>query len=1039
MKRNLHLSLFVSLTSLILFAFSALTLQAQSTGTIKGLITDQSGAAVPGAEVTITNAGTNVARHVTTDGAGNYQVPSLTPGSYNVQVTAAGLQTKTMTGVVLQVDQIASENIQLGVASQSQSVQVTAAAPLIDSQSMSVGQVINPRTVQEAPLNGRHFVDLGTLIAGSVTPPQSGFLVVPIRGQGSLSFDTAGQREDTVNFMINGINLNDMSQNQITFQPEINTVQEFKVDNSSFSAEYGRNSGAIVNIATRSGTNQFHGEAYDYIRNDFFDARNFFNPQYTVNGTHVRQSSFKRNQFGGDVGGPIYRNHTFFFLSYEGLHQHQGEAVNSAVPPAGSTSTDPIIQKLLTLIPAPNAGNNFVGSAIAPVAIDQGTADIDQVLGAADHLHGYYAIQQDSRTEPLAPTVADTIPNFGDSRPARRQLLTIVETHIFGPNAVNEARLGFNRIHITFTPNFVANPVSYGIDNGVTTNIGLPQISISSLGLTFGGPAGEPQGRGDTTGVFSDTFSLLRGKHSFRFGGEYRRFLNDNFAGDTSSFSFNSLQGFLNDEVASFAVVPGTRPSRIYTNATGVYAMDSWKLRPNLTAELGFRFDWNGTPAEARNRLTVFDPSTSSLVQVGTNGLGSIYRQNFGYEPRVGLVWDPSHNGRTVVRLGYGYFLNQPTTNFIQSLALNPPFAVPVSIVPATPSAALTMANAFASSKSSKTIAPSSINPQFKNATVQSYNLNLQQQISSTIAFQLAYVGSKSTHLQLTRNQNQPINGVRPFTTVAASSPVDPGASLANITEYDSAGNANYNALWLTVTKSFSKGLQFQSSYQWTKSFDYNSLSSQGIVLQNSYDPRNNYGPSDFDVRNRWVLSGVYDLPVKGNRLIEGWEVSPIVAMQTGNPITVVTTLPTNGVLGTIRPNLLGRVPVGYSHTASGNIQYLPQAVCATATPGCLFSSPGAGNFGNEPRGAIYGPGYLDVDFSLVKNTKINNRVQLQIRTDAFNILNHVNFGQPISTLSVSSAGAVNAGQFGQITTTRFPIGDQGSSRQLQVAGKIVF
>jgi hypothetical protein len=342
-------------------------------------------------------------------------------------------------------------------------------------------------------------------------------------------------------------------------------------------------------------------------------------------------------------------------------------------------------------------------------------------------------------------------------------LLTVVETHTFGSNAVNEVRFGLNRIHITFTPVYSANPTSFGISNGIDSAIGLPQISIQSLGLTFGGPSGEPQGRGDTLGVVSDTFSWLHGNHSLKFGGEYRRFINSNFSGDTGTFVFSTLNNFLADEVSSFNVTPGSRPSRIFVNAIGGYAEDSWKLRRGLTVELGFRFEWNGTPSEAQNRLVTFDPASVSLVRIGSTGQGSVYGQNYNYEPRVGFAWDMSGKGNTILHAGYGILYNEPETNLITPLSVNPPFAVPVLLSTSTPSPALTMQNAFSQASSAKSIAPVTVQRDFKNPQTQSYNLTLEQRLTNTFGFKIGYLGSKGTHLQMYQNQNQPVNGALPY------------------------------------------------------------------------------------------------------------------------------------------------------------------------------------------------------------------------------------------------------------------------------------
>ncbi|PYQ45434.1 MAG: hypothetical protein DMF77_04225 [Acidobacteria bacterium] len=298
---------------------------AQSTATLQGTVTDTQGAIVPGASVTATNEATGVQRTVTTDSAGHYQMAALPVGSYRLDARLAGFQPKVVNAIRLEVAQTVVLNVQLGLSGVSEEIAVTAEAPVIESATTSVGQVINQRTVQEIPLNGRHFVDLGLLIPGSVAPSQTGFLTAPLRGQGSFAFNTAGNREDTVNFMVNGVNLNDQVQNQITFQPSINTVSEFKVDNQTLSAEYGRSSGAVVNIATRSGTNSFHGELFEFYRNQDLDARNFFNV------ASQPQSPFKRNQFGANLGGPLAKNKAFFFVTYEGLRQRQQLDFNSGV------------------------------------------------------------------------------------------------------------------------------------------------------------------------------------------------------------------------------------------------------------------------------------------------------------------------------------------------------------------------------------------------------------------------------------------------------------------------------------------------------------------------------------------------------------------------------------------------------------------------------------------------------------------------------------------------------------------------------------
>src|SRR5579884_1318143 len=564
-------------------------LAAQSTGSITGTVKDISGAVVPNATVIVTNKATGVSQTFKTDSAGLYLAPALPPDNYEVQVQAPGMARAVAENVVVSVGITARQDFTLTVGATSQTIEVEAAPPLVQSTDMTVGSTVNQRTVQEIPLNGRHFVDLALLIPGSVTPPQNGFLTAPLRGQGSFAFNSAGAREDSINFMINGINVSDMSQNQITFQPTINTVDEFKVDNSTYSAEYGRNSGSIVNIATRSGTNQFHGEVYEYLRNNAMDARNF------TNTSGVPQSPFRRNQFGADGGGPLKKDKTFLFLTYEGLVQRQSvplaTPVLSAAQRAAASSYDPVIQKLIPLIPPANSpGNVFVGSAVAPVNIHQGTANFTQNVSDSNRFNAYYAMQHDLRNEPPT-TQGNNLPGFGDTRQGWRQLLTLSDSEVFSPTLVNEAHAGFNRIHIVFAAQNNLNPADFGINDGVNAPIGLPQIIIAQGTTEFGGINGFPQGRGDDTITLSDTMNWVHGAHNIRFGPQYYRVIADSFASTPGTFSFPTLSAFLADQANQFTANNSSRPARISVNALGAFVQDDWKVRSNFTLNLGLRYD----------------------------------------------------------------------------------------------------------------------------------------------------------------------------------------------------------------------------------------------------------------------------------------------------------------------------------------------------------------------------------------------------------------------------------------------------------------
>jgi hypothetical protein len=1015
--------------SIVLIAsLTAASALAQSTGAIQGTVTDAQGAIVPGAMIVIRNLSTAVERSVISDAAGGYLAPSLPPGLYRLEAQLPGFQDRPR-DVDVEVARTAVVNIRLTVGGVAENVRVIAASPVIDTATTSVGQVITQKTVQEIPLNGRHFVDLGLLIPGSVTPPANGFLTAPLRGQGSFAFNTAGNREDTINFMINGVNLNDPAQNQITFQPSINTVSEFKVDNSTFSAEYGRNSGAIVNIATRSGVNDFQGEAFEFLRQDALDSRNFFNQP------PAPQSPFERNQFGGNLGGPIVRNRTFFFATYEGTRQRQGIDINSGVlrDDQRDAVTDPISRRLLSLIPAANATGasgegRFLGAATAPVDIDQWTGDIRHNVGNSDALHWYYAFQKDLRGEPTLQL--NTIPGFGDTRQSHRQIMTLNETHIFGSTLANEARFGFNRINITFEPNAKLNPADYGINDGVTAAIGIPQITIVGLGLNFGGPQNFPQGRTDTSFVFSDTANYLRGRHAIKFGGEFRRIMNDSFTSDTGTFQFGSLAAFQAGQGNNFTITLGDRPSNVRQQAVGLFAQDSLRVGSRLSLDLGLRYDGIMAPTETEGRFVVFDAATNSLVRVS-----SPYQTGHNVQPRVGAIWTPADDGRTAVRGAYAVMVDMPVANVVSPTSSNPPLATPLTFA-----GPIRLDNAATTALASG-LAPQSVNPDFEGGRMQTWNVNVERQIGPALGVMVGYFGSKGDRLRIARNVNQPVNGVRPFPRLSQTSAILPGNALGNITETASLGWSHYKGLWVSANERPLKGLQFNASYTLAKSTDTNSLSTGVIVVQDSNNIADSEGPSDFDVRHRFVINAIYELPFSGNRLVDGWQVSIVTQAQTGSPVNIVTGINTfNGVNNTLRPDLVGDPSIIGSPT-----QWFNNTVCdpsvasgaAACTPASVFALPvspgGAFHFGNLGRNAIVGPGFSNTDLSIIKNLRLAGAARLQFRLEVFNIFNQANLGLPGRIATVGSAA------FGVITTTRFPTGDSGSARQVQLAVKAMF
>jgi hypothetical protein len=980
-------------------------LYGDSSATIRGTVTDPSNRAVADAHILLRNIATLVETSVTTNSEGLYEAPALPVGTYRMQVQAPGFRLYTVEALAMDVGRTVVHDLRLEVGETADAVTVEFRAPLIDSSSTPVGHLMDGQTVQEIPLNGRYFLDLAVLAPGSVTASQNGFNTTPSRGLGAFSINTAGAREDSVTYMINGITMNDQLYSGITFQPSISTIQEFRMDNSTLSAEYGQNAGGVVNMATRSGSNAFHGELFEFLRNDAFDARNFF----TFTSQHP--APFQRNQFGANAGGPIIKGKTFFYLSYEGLRLNQKLLLNGVVltdAQRGATA-DPTVARLIGFIPRANFLDSsgtprFQGLAPAPVNGDQWGLDFDHGLYPTDRLHGYYGIY---RTKTVQPDARGTsVPGFGFVQPSQRQFFSLSETHT-STNGVNDVRFGFTRQLSATQPSARLNPVDFGINDGITEAIGLPQISIAGGALSLGGPSPNPSFRGDTTIVTADTFSMLHGRNSVKLGGEFRKFLNNNFRLGTGLITFPSIAAFLADTASSFSVTLGAQSSSIAQGALGFFIQDQFRWSRELSFDVGLRYDWNMTPTERFGRFIVFDPSTASLVRLKRDQ--DIYDQNNkNLQPHFGFVWNPGKDQKLVVRGAYALIVSEPITNVVVGTAGNPPLANPLTY---TGAFSLTNAINFAQAAG---LAPVTVTPGFDNSYLETWNFNAQRELSPTMAVMAGYVGSKGTHLTLARNINQPVAGVRPFPSVSFSSQILPGTALGNITQTESAGNSSYDALWISASKRLSHGLVIDASYTWSKSLDYNSLSSQGVVVQDSYNVRADRGLSDYNVPQRFAASVIYALPFHRNLLTDGWQVAAIVQAQGGNPVNIVTTSTITGVTGTLRPNVTGPIAILGSPD-----RWFDTSVFA----------PAAG-FGNLGRNVVIGPSFNNTDFSVMKTMK-GEKIRAELRAEVFDLLNHPNFGQP--------GNVVASPTFGRITNTRFPTGELGSSRQVQLGIKLTF
>jgi hypothetical protein len=702
----------------------------------------------------------------------------------------------------------------------------------------------------------------------------------------------------------------------------------------------------------------------------------------------------------------VIKDRTFFFTSYEGRVGLEVASIKTLVPSEAqrATVTNPTIRQLLGLVPTANdpTGTFFIGSAPRNRRQDQWNGRIDHNLSPKDFIYGSFIINNDTRAEPTLQ--GNNLPGFGDERPAHRYFLSLGYTRILSPNLTNELRAGLNRLRISFNPDFTQDPFTFGITSLSTVS---PNVNVPGA-MSFGGINGEPQGRGDTTYQYTDTIGWVRGKHSIRMGGEFRRFDNNSLNRGTGGvLTFGTTAAFLAGTPTQATQTSQPATPALSVNAFGVFVQDDYKVSARLVLNLGLRWEYNGVPAERHDRLSIYDFADNSLVLVGVNGTQP-YRQQFtNFGPRIGFAYDPFGGGKTVVRGGFGIHYDQPTTNTVSGMGSNPPFSAAVNNT-----SNISLSNPFATPPAAGS-AINATDPNFRGGMVLSYNFNVQREAAG-IVFQAAYVGSEGHHLRIIGDQNQGINGVRPI------------SGFSSINTQQSVSNSNYNGLWLSANRRLTHNLTFNTSYTFSKSIDNNSVGSSNPQAQDYRNLRAERALSDFDARNRFVLSAIYLLPFQGqgaslSRLAKGWSVSPIVNLQSGNPFSPIIQLTdTRGSLEAFnRPFLVPGIPWTMPNPSPN--QWINSAAFVRQATG----------FGDAGRNILTGPGFADIDLSIAKDTKIMERVSLQFRCEAFNLFNHPNFGQPQNNIAVAS--------FGQITATRTIRGDLGSSRQIQFALKLRF
>ena len=1080
MRRILNLCLLAALTH------ASMAWAADAHGTILGSVSDQTGAALVGAKVTFRQKATNFIRLGVTGSSGEYSEPLLPPGTYDVTFEATGFRRTVLSDIPLQVDQIERLDVSLKVGSVTETIVITGQQPLLETDSSGLGNVLSGKQVETLPLNERDFLNFALLVPGVHTPiPGSDNST---QG-GSVSVD--GAREMSNNFVIDGADNNDALINRRTVVPSVDAIEEFKVQSTTYSADYGRNGGAQVNIVLKSGANTLHGGVFEFFRNKVIDAKDYFDlpgcgPD-SVQGSCGSIPKYQRNQFGGTLGGPVRRDRTFFFASYEGLRlrqaftrestvpsQEERAAVLAAVP---APAQNPAGIAALNLFPAANVGadlassTTYVASPVARNSADEFSLKLDHQFRASDSLSGHYSLYSDGAYNPYDfGFYVSNLPHYGDNTTSFGHNFGIDWIHLFSPHLLSDARFGFNRDRqaIIQENQGVNESAAIGFPSpSKPRDYGYPIIQVSGFEV-IGEPFLAPQDNEVNTFQYADNMtwdSPLQGnRHHFRAGVDVRRLQLNGYADfyGRGYYSFLGLSGNpLEDLVLGIPAVTlgasGDSEVHLRSISWGAYLQDDIHVSSVLTLNAGLRYEYNAPAVDINNHLSAPDLSSNSIgctplpncqfLQAGAHGvprsLYTISKANFG--PRVGFAWQPTADRRMVLRGGYGIYFDEPILTSSLLGTINPPF---YRFAYFYNSGTNTIQNIL-QSPANVTIAIAPARVQV-NPYMQHWSFGGQYELRHDLGLELAYVGSKGTHLLGSQDNNQSEPGGAP--------PYPQFGALATIA---TARASRYDSMELQLDKRFERHLTFLLAYTWSKSIDngseYIGSDVEGQYPQDSHDLAGERGLSAFDARNRWVNSFIYDLPFgKGRRWMNGsslaasalggWQVTGIVALQSGTPFTInrvgyqsYTTL----ITGTDRPDQIsdpmapGPVPSNPDPACHATISQGGRAADHTRTTAtwfnpCAFSDPnllGEKRFGTAPRNSVIGPPLHEPDLSVSRTFAIWGERRLLARADAFNIVNHPNWGIPIRIFDSQNFGAIQyANEFGN----RPP-------RQIQLALKLNF
>jgi hypothetical protein len=1033
--------------------------------TIRGQVSENSGALLPNALIRAISEETLEMRQTVSDAEGEYTLSMLLPGSYRLEAETPGFRKYVRTGIHLQVGQKLRMNIRFERGGPTEEIVVTAQQGMVEPDSTSLGAVIENRQIVNFPLDGRNSLELSLLLPGTAPAAQGS----PGSVRGEFCVNVSGAREDSNNFILDGAFNNDPKLNSFAINPPVDAIREFRILSSTYDASFGRSAGAQVNMALKSGTNSYHGTAYEFFRNAALDARNFF--AHAEDGT----PRYQRSQYGFSLGGPVRKNRAFFFLDYEGQRVREGITQATNVPTelerAGDFSQsifprpkDPFTQlpfdmdripperiseigkAIADLYPLPNRsvpGQNYVSSPILRDRSDSFDIRVDHSLTERSGLIARYSFTDGDLYEPFSGSGFARIPGFGVDVPRRAQNLLLGWDFTASSNLINQARFAVNRV--------AAGSFQEARASSLNLAVGLPELSplprdhgLSLITVSGFSPVGDEYNnpQHSVTNVFqiNDTLTHSRGKHLIRFGMDFRT-LQQNAFRDVQSRGFLAFSDYgqvtgngLADLLLGFVTYSGgahlDNPQYLRTRSLNFFVQDSYRLRRDLTFQLGVRYEYNSPAVDRYDRANTYDLSAKMLVPVGQGtvprGVYNPDRNNWG--PRIGIAWSPDAANRIALHAGYGVYFDQASLAPGEGLYFNRPY-YDFRLYYPLPGFPLTLNDPFPADYPLAVPASAlGFDPNLRTPYVQQWNLTFERQFGSDSLLEIGYVGSKGSKILSARDINQPV-----------ASPIQPNPrpvqQFADILYLESRGGSSYNSLQTSFQQRLHAGFATLVSYTFGKSLDDSStfFSSSGDANfpQNSSNPGAEKGRSNFDVRHRFSIGYSYDLPFGRGRtllpdrgflsaMLGGWTTYGIVTLQSGRPFTVA-------LLPQIDNSNTGIESLGFG--ANNRPDRIASGKLANPNPQEWFD-PAAfrfadfGSFGNSGRNILDGPGYQDLSLSLIKDSRIRESLELQFRAEFFNAFNHANFDLPDNFLGSPTVGRVNSAQ---------------SPRRIQFGLKLIF